>query len=249
MFRSAGRIKMMRLVTVMLMLASVGLVAQDAITTLPDNYKLQFENDHVRVTRVHYAAKAKLPPHTHTSLASAYVYLSDSGPVAFKHVGADYGVVTRQPVMARSFRLYRGVEEIHEVENLGSIASDFLRVEFKTDPVDPRSLRGKFLPEPTFSEAIQKVQFENPQVKITRLYWPRHTTIEITDTANPSLLISFTEGDMGNLTWLAKGHNAMLSNTTLPAMEAIRIEFRTAPLVGSKPASPVGWALRGNAIA
>jgi hypothetical protein len=221
----------MRFVTlVFVMAASVGLVAQDAIKTLPANYKLQFENDYVRVTRVHYAAKAKLPPHTHTSLATAYVYLSDSGPVAFKHVGADYGVVTRQPVMARSFRLYRGVEEIHEVENLGSIASDFLRVEFKTDPVEPRTLRGKFLPEPTFSDALQKVQFENAQVKITRLYWPRNKTIAITDTANPSLLISFTDGDMGNLTWLAKGQAETLTNTTLPAMEAIRIEFRTAPL-------------------
>ena len=141
--------------------------------------------------------------------------------------------VTRQPVMARSFRVYRGVEEIHEVENLGSIASDFLRVEFKTDPVDPRSLRGKFLPEPTFSDALQKVQFENAPVKITRLYWPRHKSIDITDTANPSLLISFTEGEMGRLTWLAKGQRETLSNTSLPAMEAIRIEFRTAPLAAS----------------
>jgi hypothetical protein len=220
---------MMRLV-MMLIFASAGLAAQDAIKTLPDNYKRQFENEYVRVTRVYYGPHAKLPPHTHTSLATAYVYLSDSGPVAFKHVGADYGVVTRQPVIARSFRLYRGVDEIHEVENLGAIASEFLRVEFKTDPVDPRSLRGKFLPEPTFSDAVQKVQFENAQVKITRLYWPRNTTIEIIDTANPSLLISFTEGDMGNVTWLAKGQNQTLSNTTLPAMEAIRIEFRTAPM-------------------
>jgi len=213
----------------MLVLGSAGMTAQDAIKTLPDNYKLQFENDYVRVTRVHYAAKAKLPPHTHTSLATAYVYLSDSGPVAFKHVGADYGVVTRQPVMARSFRVYRGVDEIHEVENLGPIASDFLRVEFKTDPVEPRTLRGKFLPEP-FSDATVKVQFENAQVKITRLYWPRNKTIQIADTANPSLLISFTEGSMGNLTWLAKGQHETLSNTTRPAMEAIRIEFRTAPM-------------------
>jgi len=226
------RLMMMRLM-MMLALASVGLAAQDAIKTLPDNYKLQFENDYVRVTRVHYAAKAKLSPHTHTSLATAYVYLSDSGPVAFKHVGADYGVATRQPVLARSFRLYRGVEEIHEVENLGAIASEFLRVEFKTDPVEPRSLRGKFLPEPTFSDAVQKVQFENLQVKITRLYWPRDKTIQITVTVNPSLLISFTEGDMGNLTWLAKGQSETLLNTTMPAMEAIRIEFRTAPMPAS----------------
>ena len=214
----------------LVLLASVGLVAQDAIKTLPDNYKLQFENDYVRVTRVHYGPLAKLPPHAHTSLATAYVYLSDSGPVAFKHVGADYGVVTRQPTMARSFRLFRGVEEIHEVENMSPLASDFLRVEFKTDPVDPRSLRGKFLPEPTFDDVMQKVQFENAQVRITRLYWPRGKTIAIADTTYPSLLVSFADGDMGNVTWLPKGQPETLSNSTLPAMEAIRIQFLTAPL-------------------
>jgi hypothetical protein len=85
-------------------LASATLVAQDAITTLPDNYKLQFENAWVKVTRVHYPAHAKVPAHTHTALACAYVYLNDSGPVVFKHVGAEYGAVTRQPVKAGSFR-------------------------------------------------------------------------------------------------------------------------------------------------
>ena len=121
----------------MLIVVSAVPAAQEAIKVLPDSYKLQFENEYVRVTRVHYEPQAKLPAHTHTPLASAYVYLSDSGPVVFKHVGADYGAVTRRPVVARSFRVYPGVDEIHEVENLGTIASDFLRVEFKTDPVAP----------------------------------------------------------------------------------------------------------------
>lgn len=74
-------------------LVPAGLLAQDAVKTLPDNYKVAFENDHVRVTRVHYGPHATLPGHTHTSLASAYVYLNDSGPVAFTHVGGAYGAV------------------------------------------------------------------------------------------------------------------------------------------------------------
>lgn len=220
----------MRLTIAMVVVASVGLVAQDAVRTLPENYTLQYENDYVRVTRVRYGPHAKLPAHTHTSLATAYVYLSDSGPVAFKHVGADYGAVTRPPVKARSFRLYRGVEEIHEVDNLGPIASDFLRVEFKTDPVDPRTLRGKFFSEPTLTDIIEKVQFDNDQVRVTRLVSPRGQSILIADTSLPSLLVSLTEGEMGKVTWLPKGQAQTLITTTVPAMEAIRFEFKTAPI-------------------
>src|SRR5437870_854105 len=74
--------------------------AQDPLKTLPQAYKLQFENDWVRVTRVHYAPHEKLPPHQHTQTASAYVYLNDSGPVVFKHIGLAYGAVTRPATRA-----------------------------------------------------------------------------------------------------------------------------------------------------
>lgn len=82
---------------VILVMASVPVVAQDAISTLPDNYQLHFENEWVKVTHVHYPPHAKLPAHTHTALPSAYVYLNDSGPVIFRHVGGENGAVTRTP--------------------------------------------------------------------------------------------------------------------------------------------------------
>ena len=85
--------------------------------TLPESYTLQFENDWVRVVRVHYEPHAKLPTHAHNELAAAYVYLSDGGPVVFGHIGASYGAATRPPTKAGSFRLYRAVKEVHEVEN------------------------------------------------------------------------------------------------------------------------------------
>ncbi len=39
--------------------------AQDPTKTLPESYTVQFDNDYVRVVRVHYDAGAKLPDHTH----------------------------------------------------------------------------------------------------------------------------------------------------------------------------------------
>src|SRR5262249_40892073 len=118
--------------------------AQDPVKTLPQAYKLQFENEWAKVTRVHYGPSEKLPAHEHTQTASAYVYLNDSGPVVFKHIGLEYGAVTRPATKAGSFRLYRGLKEIHEVENLSDLPSEFLRVEFKTEPVNDKSLYGRF---------------------------------------------------------------------------------------------------------
>src|SRR2546425_8931175 len=100
--------------------------AQDPLKALPQAYKLQFENDWVKVTRVHYAPHEKLPPHQHTQSASAYVYLNDSGPVVFKHIDLPYGAVTRPATKEGTFRLYQGLKEIHEVESLSDVPSDFL---------------------------------------------------------------------------------------------------------------------------
>ena len=70
---------------------------QDAVKHAPESYKLQFENEWVKIVRVHYEPLAKLPAHTHTELATAYVSLNDSGPVIFKHVGTDYGPPRARP--------------------------------------------------------------------------------------------------------------------------------------------------------
>jgi hypothetical protein len=219
-----------RIVTIVTLLSSAVLVAQDAVKTLPDTYKVQFDNEYVRVTRVHYRPNVKLPPHTHTSLPSAYVYLNDSGPVVFKHVGAEYGAVTRQPTVARSFRLFRGVEEIHEVENLSSTSSDFLRVEFKTDPVDPRTLRGKFLPGAQGAEVTRKVEFENAQLRVIRVVVPKDGSAEITTLARPSLLISLSEVDLGKATFLPNGETHVIANPSASAVEVLQLELKTRPL-------------------
>src|SRR5262245_13589820 len=134
--------------------------AQDPVKVAPQAYRLDFENDWVKVLRVHYAPKEKLPEQDHPATAAAFVYLNDSEPVIFKHIGLSYGAVTRPVVKARSFRLWYAVKETHEVENLGDTPSDFMRSEFKTEPVNAKSLRGKFQPEEfSANDNFQKVQF------------------------------------------------------------------------------------------
>ncbi|MGH9837863.1 MAG: tetratricopeptide repeat protein [Blastocatellia bacterium] len=220
-------------------------VAQDPVKVAPQAYKLEFENDHVKVQRVYYGPRVKIPEHDHTAFGAAYVYLTDAGPVVFKHVGLSYGAVTRPAVKARSFRLYKAVKETHEVENLGDTPSDFLRVEFKTEPAkDPNTLRGKFFREDVpAGENLQKVQFENEQVRITRLLCAAGKSCEFAPGATEaSLLIALTavhltppRGDRLNLMpgqtrWLPAGAREPWTNAGKEAAEWLRFDFKTAPL-------------------
>jgi hypothetical protein len=226
---------------------AVPVAAQDAVTAVPESYKHQFENEWVRIVRVHYPPHAKLPAHTHTDLACAYVYLNDSGPVIFKHIGADYGAATRPPTKAGAFRLYRGLEELHEVENTSPLPSDFLRVEFKTDPKDPRSLRGKFFREPVpVGENAERVQFENVQIRATRLIVAPGRKLELTTTATePAIFIALTSAALkiaggggipdavtftsGQERWLAAGQREHLENSGETAAEFLRFDLKTPP--------------------
>lgn len=215
-------------VVVAVLLASTALVAQDAVKTLPQNYRIEFENDYVRVTRVRYPAYAKLPGHTHTSLPTAYVYLNDSGPVAFKHVGHKEFSATRPPTVGRSYRLFRGLEEVHEVENLSDKPSEFLRVEFKTDPAgDPRTLRGKFLPPAVGTDVMQQLEFENTQVRVTRIVTPPGKTTQLSREDRPSIVISLTDDSLGNAAWLNPGQSLTVAATGRSA-EVLRFELKTA---------------------
>jgi hypothetical protein len=233
-------------VTILSALITATALAQNPESVLPKAYKLQFENQWVKVTRVHYDPYEKLPSHQHTLYPAAYVYLNDSGPVVFKHKDLPYGAVTRQPTKARSFRLYQSVKEMHEVENLSELPSDFLRVEFKTEPVNEKALRGRFLSEqPGPTENLEKVQFENEQVRITRLVCRRGKSIEIFATPGvPALLMALTASrvdmkadgkpakmrlDPGTTIWIEPGQAAQLSPTDADSIELLRFDFKTKP--------------------
>ncbi len=218
---------------------------QDPVKVAPDAYKLEFENDYVKVQRVHYAAQSKIPEHDHTAFGAAYVYLNDAGPVIFKHVGLSYGAVTRPAVKAGSFRLYKAVKETHEVENPSDTPSDFLRVEFKTEPArDPNTLRGKFFRENVpADENFQKIQFENEQVRITRLVCAVGKKCEYAaNVAEPGLFVALTAAHFkpaqgrpvnlapGQTSWLEAGKKEQWENIGKEPAELLRFDFKTPPM-------------------
>jgi hypothetical protein len=202
--------------------------AQDPLTILPGSYRLDFENEWVRVVHVRYEAHAKLPAHDHPKLPTAFVYLNDSGPVLFKHIGLSYGVIGRPATVAGAVRLARAVQEVHEVENPGDSPSEFLRVELKRMPPET-PLRGRFYPESHPSgENVSKLQFENDYLRMTRRACAPETACDLSAGATEPALLIALKTEPGRSQWLGPGEKRVVRNQeTFPA-EFLVFEFKGA---------------------
>lgn len=232
--------------------AHIAIAAQDPVKVAPQNYKLEFENEWVKVLRVHYGAREKVPEHDHPPTAAAYVYLNDSGPVVFKHVGLSYGAVTRPATKAGSFRLYKATKETHEVENANDTPSDFLRVEFKTEPEGDKRLYGKFHRQDVpAGENLLKVQFENEQIRVTRLVVAPGKKLNLSTSASePALLIALTaaklkasgakntpaslELGLEQVRWMTEAQVVEWENSGAAPAELLRFDFKTKPMPVTK---------------
>ena len=97
-------------------------LAQDPFVVASRNYKLEFENDWVRIVRVRYGGHDKTPVHDHPSVPAVYVYTTAGGRLRIAH-GDDEPVI-RPPVAPGGIRFNRGMAEHHSVEELDGIASE-----------------------------------------------------------------------------------------------------------------------------
>ena len=134
--------------------------AQQPYSTLPRNYNLEFENQWVRISRVKYSPGDRLPVHSHPSIPTVYVYLTDGGPIRFIHIGPKF-TIERPAVKAGGVRFNRNAKvETHETEYLGESPSEYLRIELKTVPGPPhRDARLR---------TDDDFPWEDPQVRISR---------------------------------------------------------------------------------
>ena len=205
--------------------ATTAAVAQDPTATLPDSYKVELDNDYVRVVRVHYEPGAKLPAHTHPRGTTAYVYLNDSDGIVYRHVGGTTSVINRAPVKAGAIRLSTGMEERHEVENTSATPSDFLRIQLKSVT---SNLRRRM--------AGDEVDFSDKDIHITRLRVKPGQTLGIETKKAPALRIAMREGvkqwttpPADFIRWLDKGTTEDFAVTGDFPVDIIKIEFLTKP--------------------
>ena len=222
-------------------LAQVLLLAP-AQGTEPRAYRPEFENARVRVTRVRYEPREKLPTHGHPANPTVYVYLRDSGPVRFIHTGDEPFTLTRPAVRAGGFRLSKGAQETHAVESLTNRLTEYLRVEFKGLTVDRQVFRGRFPPEPRAARGrlAQKVRYEDKQVRITRVTCAaRRTCAGLGAGGAASLLVALTPAwlksdgagtemtlALGQTIWSEAGAAPPLANASDRPAEFLRIDLK-----------------------
>jgi hypothetical protein len=217
---------------------TVSLFAQDPTKVAPDAYKLQFENDLVKVFRLHYGPRAKVLVHDHSKYPAAYVYLNDAGTINFKHTGWEHPILTRGPVATRSFRLSptTTVGETHEVENMSDIPSESLRIEFKTRPDTRNTLHGRFAPEKYADDRpFSKQYFENDQVRATRVAFPAGSSIELSAATDPVLFVLLSSEiqssnlKTGDTIFFNPGEKRSLKNNSNEPVEFLRFDLRSRP--------------------
>lgn len=220
------------------------LLAQDPQVVAPRAYRIAFENERMRVTRVHYEPHERIGAHDHPHSPTIYVYLRDSGPVRFIHVGEEEFILTRPPVKAGAFRLGGNAKETHIVENISDRPSDFLRIELKGIQFDRNSFRGRFPPEPhSTGRSSQKLSFENSQVQILRVTCAARRRCEgLSSSSSASLLVALTPARLkgagggstvpnlrmalGETRWTEAGREMLLENMTDRPAEFLRIDLK-----------------------
>lgn len=206
-------------------------LAQDPLKTLPDNYKLVFENADVAVIRAHYGSHEKVPVHDHTSFATVFVYLSDSGQVRIDHQEADGKgfSVTRPPTVTGAYRVAPGMAERHSIENLGDASSDFLRVELKrVDLKLKEPFRGKA--PASVAANSDAIEFDDPGVRVERIVCVGSEPCAVKAVPVPSLVIAITavsvggkKLEAGQVQWLLASQSEVLAGYGVHAVHALRI--------------------------
>jgi quercetin dioxygenase-like cupin family protein len=219
----------------------LALSAQDPTKAAPDAYKLQLENAWIKVLRVSYAPHSRIPVHDHSRYPAAYIYLSDSGPIHFIHSGWHDPILTRPATKAGSFRLSptRFEDETHAVENRGDLASEFLRIEIKTEAPNRKSLVGRFAPfTGSRKQGLNNVEFDNSQLRITRIITRPGQPLDVRALSDrPSLIVVIAgaaEYTTGQTVWLApRGIMTFAAATQNAAsssqIELLRLDFKTDP--------------------
>jgi hypothetical protein len=223
--------------TVLALAAAAELPAQqDGLVAHPNVYRVQFENDWVRLIRVNVPAGADLAEHTHPPGLMLHVYFNDADPILFEHDGPP-GSVTRPYVKARSYRVGLARPEAHAVINRGRTSSDYMRIELKTIGTESRGRRVEAPPLGDTTASV--VEVTNAQYRATRITVGAGKTFEVKAAAGePALIVALTDGiavdvagtlKVGGERFVDAGRSALVRNPGTASVELLRVDFLTAP--------------------
>jgi hypothetical protein len=177
---------------------------------------VEFENAYVRIVRVHYLAREKTRAHDHPATPTVYVYTTDGGRLKIMHDDKEAPVI-RPVVKAGAIRFNRGAAEHHQVEELDGVASEYLRLELKIEPVD--------LPAEDVRRApTDRTPYESPMLRIVRVTCAPHSACPATDhPANPAVIVTGKK-----FQWRNPNASPFVNNSSTP-IEQIRVELQSKP--------------------
>jgi quercetin dioxygenase-like cupin family protein len=174
------------------LMAVTHMAAQDGAVSLQHNYQTLLDNEQMQVVHVHYGPHEELPVHDHSHYPTVYVYLRDSGPVRFIHDGDSPFTLMRRPVRKGWFRVSPGRIERHQVANLGSDASDFLRVECKQIALGRIANEFRYTGNPDLTKTRVTTDYASPEMVIRRYIVVPGGAEHIAAQPQGELLIAFT---------------------------------------------------------
>ena len=216
---------------------SVTLLAQDPYRVAGGHYRLSFENQWVRATRVFYGPHEIAPVHNHPPTpVTVYVYVTDGGVMQFHHVTGEHVAgftINRKPVKAGAVRVAHGAPETHDVKYLGDDPTEYARIELRTEPID-RPTRDVRLPPYAFEGQSQPVtQFENGQLRVMRILCEAGQKCPESVHPGDHCVVVILDGSRrGEILWSPE--------TLVGPMEQVRIELKSTP-VRHQFKSASGW--------
>jgi hypothetical protein len=179
--------------------------------------KVEFENAWVRIARVHYTAHEKTRYHDHPSTPTVYVYTTDGGRLRILHDEKEEPVI-RPAVKANSIRFNRGAMEHHQVEEMDGLASEYLRLELKIEPID--------LPEKDVRIAPgDSTPYESRMLRILRVHCAANSACPASaHPENPAVEVIGTHFRWNNANARA------YSNTSSAPIDIVRVELKSMPI-------------------
>ena len=170
----------------------------DAVTAAPENHKVIFENEHVRVLEVRIASHSKEPIHAHCWPAT--LYIQQAGDIIDRDANGKILFDSRQ-LKAKPkvpFVEWTPQDPPHSIENLDDLPLKLIRIEKKPATNRPREI----CPWPGNLDGVKaapethKVIFENEHVRVLEVTISPHSKEPVHTHCLPSTLYIQQIGDI-----------------------------------------------------
>jgi hypothetical protein len=131
--------------------------------------------------------------------------------------------IDRKPVEAGGIRVAHGAPETHTVKYLGDTATEYARLELRTEPID-RPTRDARLPPYAFDKPSGVAnQFENGQLRVMRVLCQAEQLCPKGDHPDdPAIVVILSGSRRGEILW------SPIAETG--PMEQVRIELKSPPV-------------------